>query len=71
MTTAPGSVLYDYLGVKSVRKLTIVLALGIASLVPSAVHRASIEDKVLRNEFGKEWEEWAKVVRYQLLPGVF
>jgi protein-S-isoprenylcysteine O-methyltransferase Ste14 len=71
MVTAPGSTLYDYLGDKSTEKLVVVLALGIASLVvPWAVRRADVEDRVLRKEFGKEWEEWARVVRYKFVPGV-
>ncbi|OBZ66007.1 putative protein-S-isoprenylcysteine O-methyltransferase [Grifola frondosa] len=33
--------------------------------------RTGAEDKVLRHEFGKEWDEWAKKTPYKLLPGVF
>jgi protein-S-isoprenylcysteine O-methyltransferase Ste14 len=71
MVTAPGSTLYDYyLGDKSTEKLVIMLALGFASLVPLSVRRANVEDRVLGKEFGKEWEEWALVVRYKFVPGV-
>ena len=68
--TAPGSVLYDYLGAESTRKLMIVLALAIARGAYVFLRRAEIEDQVLRKEFGKEWEEWAQVVRYRFIPGV-
>ena len=68
--TAPGSVLYDYLGVDSTRKLTIVLALAVGGVVCVFIRRAEIEDRVLRKEFGKEWDEWARVVRYKFVPGV-
>ena len=68
--TAPGSVLHDFLGVKFTRKLMVMLALGVASLVPLMIRRANVEDQVLRKEFGKEWEEWARVVRYKFIPGV-
>jgi protein-S-isoprenylcysteine O-methyltransferase Ste14 len=69
--TAPGSVLYDYLGVDATRKLMGILTLanlrGSYVLVP----RAEVEDQVMRKEFGKEWEEWARVVKYKFIPGVF
>ncbi|PPR02927.1 hypothetical protein CVT24_012198 [Panaeolus cyanescens] len=29
------------------------------------------EDKMLKEHFGKEWEEWAKDVKYRLIPGVY
>ena len=68
--TAPGSVLYDYLGADATRKLMIVLAVAIARGTYVFMCRADVEDQVLRKEFGKEWEEWARVVRYKFIPGV-
>jgi len=68
--TAPGSVLYDSLGVDLTRKLMIVLALAIARGTYVFMCRAEIEDQVLRKEFGKEWEEWARIVRYKFIPGI-
>jgi len=68
--TAPGSVLYDYLGADLTRKLMIVLALGIARGTYLFMCRAEVEDQVLHKEFGKEWEDWARVVRYKFVPGV-
>lgn len=35
------------------------------------VERAEVEDQVLKEEFGKEWEEWARVVRYRFIPGLY
>ena len=35
------------------------------------VRRVSMEDEVLRKEFGSEWEEWAKKTPYKLLPLVY
>ena len=69
--TAPGSVLYDYLGVYSTIKLIIVLALGIVYGIHVVVCRAEVEDRVLRKAFGKEWDEWARKVPYKFIPGVF
>ena len=68
--TAPGSVLCDWLGIDPTRKLMAVLALGIVRGTYVFMCRAEIEDQVLRKEFGREWEEWARVVRYKFIPGV-
>lgn len=68
--TAPGSVVYDYLGVYTTRKLMIVLALAITRGTYVFMCRADVEDQVLRKEFGKDWEEWARVVRYKFIPGI-
>lgn len=35
--------------------------------IPSVVYRARVEDRLLRERFGKEWEEYAKKVGF-LLP---
>jgi len=32
--------------------------------------RMPVEDAILKKEFGKEWDEWAKAVPYRLIPGV-
>jgi len=68
--TAPGSVLHDYLGADSTRKLMMVLALVIARGTYVFMCRAETEDQVLRKEFGKEWEDWARIVKYKFIPGV-
>ena len=68
--TAPGSVLYDYLGVNATRKLMIVLALAIMRGTYVFMRRAETEDQVLQKEFRKEWEEWARKVPYKFIPGV-
>jgi len=33
--------------------------------------RSRIEDRVLKREFGKEWEDWARGVRWMFIPGIF
>ena len=32
--------------------------------------RMPVEDAILKKEFGKDWDEWAKAVPYRLIPGV-
>ena len=32
--------------------------------------RMSAEDAMLKREFGKNWDEWEKVVPYRLFPGI-
>ena len=69
--TAPGSVLYDYLGVHSTRKFMVVLACWIAFGIRVIVRRAELEDRALKKTFGKEWDEWTRKVPYKFIPGVF
>jgi len=33
--------------------------------------RMEVEDRALRKRFGREWDEWAGRVRYQVIPGVY
>ncbi|RDB19865.1 Protein-S-isoprenylcysteine O-methyltransferase B [Hypsizygus marmoreus] len=35
------------------------------------VQRTVVEDKMLRNVFGKTWDEWAQRVPYRLIPGIY
>ena len=35
------------------------------------VARAPNEDEILRKEFGKEWEDYARRVPYRLIPGIY
>ncbi|KAG1733697.1 hypothetical protein EDB19DRAFT_1207587 [Suillus lakei] len=36
-----------------------------------AISRPSVEDKMLQRALGEDWENWAKKVKYRLLPGVY
>ena len=69
--TAPGSVLYDHLGVDLARKLATALALAAVRGSYVLVDRAEVEDEVMRKEFGKEWEEWARKVPYKFVPYLY
>jgi len=35
------------------------------------VRRISEEEEVVKSNFGDDWKRWAKVVRYQLIPGIY
>ncbi|KAI9058921.1 hypothetical protein FKP32DRAFT_1596795 [Trametes sanguinea] len=35
------------------------------------VNRARLEDGILKEEFGQEWEEWAKRTPYRLIPYIY
>lgn len=37
----------------------------------SYLGRINQEDKVLKSIAKDEWESWAKVVRYKLIPGIY
>ncbi|KAG1805201.1 uncharacterized protein BJ212DRAFT_1486503 [Suillus subaureus] len=39
--------------------------------VTSLVRRINQEDEVVKSMFGDEWQRWAKVVRYRLIPGIY
>jgi protein-S-isoprenylcysteine O-methyltransferase Ste14 len=36
--------------------------------IPWVVRRSFVEDEVLKRKFGKEWEEWARKVRWNVIP---
>jgi protein-S-isoprenylcysteine O-methyltransferase Ste14 len=53
-------------------KLVVVAWLTqITILAINIVGRVRQEDEVLKSTFGDDWERWAKVVRYRLVPGVY
>ncbi|KAG1819053.1 uncharacterized protein BJ212DRAFT_70633 [Suillus subaureus] len=39
--------------------------------VISLVRRIDQEEEVVKSMFGDEWQRWAKVVRYRLIPGIY
>ena len=53
--------------------MKVTTALGLAAARGSyvLVGRAELEDRVLRKEFGEEWEEWVRKVPYKFIPYVF
>lgn len=39
--------------------------------VISLMRRINQEEEVVKSMFGDEWQRWAKVVRYRLIPGIY
>ncbi|EMD32291.1 hypothetical protein CERSUDRAFT_108953 [Gelatoporia subvermispora B] len=40
-------------------------------LIGGVFNRIPQEDQVLRTEFGKQWDDWAKAVPYRLVPSLY
>ncbi|KAG2107444.1 uncharacterized protein F5147DRAFT_697322 [Suillus discolor] len=49
--------------------MVILCTLTIGTL--TVIKRCSVEDKVLQRATGEDWANWAKKVKYRLLPGVY
>jgi protein-S-isoprenylcysteine O-methyltransferase Ste14 len=49
----------------------LAFALLVGLITSGLLKRMSKEDDALRSTFGLEWDEWAKNVRWQLVPGLF
>lgn len=43
------------------------LTIGVLTIIK----QCSVEDKVLQRAMGEDWANWAKKVKYRLLPGVY
>ncbi|KAF8240235.1 hypothetical protein L208DRAFT_1384680 [Tricholoma matsutake] len=56
----------------SVGKLAIIslIAMSVFGLEQITV-RTAMEDKLMKSQFGEEWEAWAKAVPYAIIPGVY
>ena len=53
-------------------RLLVVLYFSVIIFVSSSVLvRMSKEDIVLRKQFGKKWNDWAKRVPYSIFPGIY
>ena len=48
-----------------------VLCAHIVWVTGGLVWRTGMEDKMLKAEFGKAWEEWARKTPYRLIPWVY
>ncbi|KIJ37991.1 hypothetical protein M422DRAFT_231403 [Sphaerobolus stellatus SS14] len=41
------------------------------AITASVFARAAHEDRLMRDQFGEEWDRWASVVRYRIVPGIY
>ena len=53
------------------RLLIVIYFSAIFLILFIALTRMSKEDTVLRNQFGKKWDDWAKRVPYSIFPGIY
>jgi protein-S-isoprenylcysteine O-methyltransferase Ste14 len=44
---------------------------AVGSILAMYYRRPIVEDEMLKKEFGKKWDEWAKKVPYRLVPGIY
>ncbi|KAG2143934.1 hypothetical protein BD769DRAFT_1625621 [Suillus cothurnatus] len=61
-------------GILQVPLVNLLVALGFFGFTVCAwmsISRPPVEDKMLHRALGKDWENWAKRVKYRLLPGVY
>jgi protein-S-isoprenylcysteine O-methyltransferase Ste14 len=59
------------LQVPFVKVVAAIYFLLFTTLAGLAILRPPEEDKMLQRALGEEWENWAKRVKYRLLPGVY
>ncbi|KAG2122585.1 hypothetical protein DEU56DRAFT_72513 [Suillus clintonianus] len=59
------------LDIPGVKTVVVTWLAGIILLMTNGLFRVSEEDEMLKRTFGDEWERWAKVVRYRLIPGIY
>ena len=54
-------------------KLLVVMYFGVLNTLGFylLLERISKEDKALRDQFGKKWDDWAKEVPYSIFPGIY
>jgi protein-S-isoprenylcysteine O-methyltransferase Ste14 len=70
--TSRGTVLREWIGESGGADRTVFRALvGMLYVGWQFVKRAKVEDQVLKEEFGEEWEKWARVVKYRFIPGIY
>lgn len=48
-----------------------VMLIQVLVIFPGTHKRAIMEDELMKKQFGKEWEEWARSVRYRIYPGIW
>ena len=70
-STSQGTVLREWFGESNTDRVVLSAVAGMLYVSRQLAKRAEVEDQVLKGEFGKEWEEWARVVKYRFIPGLY
>ena len=63
--------LREWIGESGTDGVVLSVLVGMVYVSWLFVKRAEAEDQALKEAFGKEWEEWARVVRYRFIPGLY
>lgn len=69
--TSRGTVLRECIGESDADRTVLGFLVGMLYVGWRFVERAKVEDQVLKEEFGEEWEKWARVVKYRFIPGLY
>ena len=69
--TSQGTVLRGWIGESNTDGVVLSVLIGMLYVGWQFVKRAEVEDQVLKEVFGKEWDEWAKAVKYRFIPGLY
>jgi len=72
LSAGTGSWLREADACRTVRAVVALLwGFSASCILKLAVERPPVEDAFLHREFGKEWEEYARRVKYRTIPGVY
>ncbi|TFY77564.1 hypothetical protein EWM64_g6444 [Hericium alpestre] len=72
-TFGPGSWLSEagWTGSVPVQCVAVAMCWWAGHVLLGMTRRTAVEDRVLKKEFGVQWDKWAKRVPYRLIPGVY
>ncbi|KDQ51244.1 hypothetical protein JAAARDRAFT_62651 [Jaapia argillacea MUCL 33604] len=56
---------------QAARLVLLAYVLVAGTVATALVRRIPAEDAMMKKEFGKDWDDWARRVPYKLLPGVY
>ncbi|KAG1839988.1 hypothetical protein DFJ58DRAFT_708629 [Suillus subalutaceus] len=59
------------LNIPALKAIAVVVLMGRMIVVASLILRIGPEDETVKSISRAEWENWAKVVKYRLIPGIY
>jgi len=57
--------------VPAIKLLVLIWVVEEIATETSLLLRIAREEAIMKSHFGDEWERWANVVRYRLIPGIY